>query len=327
MIIESLTSATELVYRPPFLVALGVFLYGTNLTLLRRLDLPTGKLLNLGTNATHASYYVAIAWLCIIAACFLFSLPQLMFPGMLLILAAPGFVPVAYVRERYDAVKQLARLSIGGISARDGDKFLDIVVADVLTSYARVFGDLVLLLGLNGRFFAAVAISYPYLIRLRQCLIEHSRSGSSRHLANAAKYSTAFPVIIISALQGEREAGGPVGSYVSDKHLRAAWLVACAVNSTYALWWDIHRDWDFRLPRLRARMTFSKVFCYAAIFADTLLRFSWLVKLIVSESDVSIFSFELIELMRRWVWIFLRVECEYWRNDTQAEELREVSLP
>ena len=50
------------------------------------------------------------------------------------------------------------------------------------------------------------------MIRLRQCLIEYSRvrnngqkSASTgwggQHLANALKYSSAFPVIILSALQ------------------------------------------------------------------------------------------------------------------------------
>ena len=54
-------------------------------------------------------------------------------------------------------------------------------------------------------------ISIPSLIRLRQCLIEFlrvrngpksARTGwGGQHLANALKYSTAFPVIILSALQ------------------------------------------------------------------------------------------------------------------------------
>ena len=58
-------------------------------------------------------------------------------------------------------------------------------------------------------------ISIPSMIRLRQCLIEYyhvkksnERAGrigehgwGGQHLANALKYSTAFPVIILSALQ------------------------------------------------------------------------------------------------------------------------------
>lgn len=56
-----------------------------------------------------------------------------------------------------------------------------------------------------------IIISIPSMIRLRQCLIEFSRvrkgpknastGWGGQHLANALKYSTAFPVIILSALQ------------------------------------------------------------------------------------------------------------------------------
>jgi len=55
-----------------------------------------------------------------------------------------------------------------------------------------------------------LVISIPSIIRLRQCLIEFVRVRSGRqtssgwggqHLANALKYSSAFPVIILSALQ------------------------------------------------------------------------------------------------------------------------------
>jgi EXS family len=55
-----------------------------------------------------------------------------------------------------------------------------------------------------------LVISIPSLIRLRQCLIEFSRAQKyprassgwgGQHLANALKYATAFPVIILSALQ------------------------------------------------------------------------------------------------------------------------------
>ncbi len=59
-----------------------------------------------------------------------------------------------------------------------------------------------------------ILIAIPSLIRLRQCLIEFMRVRKSKasgingtngwggqHLANALKYSSAFPVIILSALQ------------------------------------------------------------------------------------------------------------------------------
>lgn len=60
-----------------------------------------------------------------------------------------------------------------------------------------------------------IIIAIPSIIRLRQCLIEYMRvrranrkSGTvgahgwgGQHLANALKYSSAFPVIILSAMQ------------------------------------------------------------------------------------------------------------------------------
>jgi len=45
--------------------------------------------------------------------------------------------------------------------------------------------------------------SLPYLIRLRQCIIEYGHQGNAcrRPLYNALKYATAFPVIYLSAAQ------------------------------------------------------------------------------------------------------------------------------
>ncbi len=100
-----------------------------------------------------------------------------------------------------------------------------------MTSYAKVLGDLFVSFcmfasstrsstsrpdrGCGGQYVVPLIISIPSLIRLRQCLIEFWRirgahgkvggSGSSgwggQHLANALKYASAFPVIVLSALQ------------------------------------------------------------------------------------------------------------------------------
>lgn len=64
----------------------------------------------------------------------------------------------------------------------------------------------------GGQYVVPLIISIPSMIRLRQCLIEYLRVRNSdhktvssgwggQHLANALKYSSAFPVIILSALQ------------------------------------------------------------------------------------------------------------------------------
>jgi hypothetical protein len=120
----------------------------------------------------------------------------------------------------------LRRVSLGGLAEAQDGKFGDILLADVLTSYAKVLGDLFVSTcmlfssatvstakpnrGCGGIYAVPLIISIPSIIRLRQCLIEYLRvrrhptatSGwGGQHLGNALKYSTAFPVIILSALQ------------------------------------------------------------------------------------------------------------------------------
>ena len=132
---------------------------------------------------------------------------------------------------RYRFLSILKRVSVGGIAGAQDGKFGDILLADVLTSYAKVLGDLFVSFcmfvstkhsstarpdrGCGGQYIVPLIISIPSLIRLRQCLIEFLRVRSSnrkeggvdsagwggQHLANALKYSSAFPVIILSALQ------------------------------------------------------------------------------------------------------------------------------
>lgn len=120
----------------------------------------------------------------------------------------------------------LKRVSIGGLAQVQDGKFGDILLADVLTSYAKVLGDLFVSTcmlvstrttstskpdrGCGGQYLVPLVISIPSIIRLRQCLIEFVRvrraktpegGWGGQHLANALKYATAFPVIILSAIQ------------------------------------------------------------------------------------------------------------------------------
>lgn len=164
---------------------------------------------------THGNPTLVLAW---------DLLPQ----SYLLLLAILFVVPLQRFSPagRFRFIQTLKRVSIGGIAEAQDGKFGDILLADVLTSYAKVLGDLFVSLcmflswgvsstdkpdrGCGGAYIVPLIISLPSMIRLRQCLIEYGRvrrnptasSGwGGQHLANAAKYSSAFPVIILSALQ------------------------------------------------------------------------------------------------------------------------------
>lgn len=118
----------------------------------------------------------------------------------------------------------LRRVSVGGLAEPQHGKFGDILLADALTSYAKVLGDLYVTFcmfftgGMSStskpdrncgkEIIYPLIIAIPSMIRLRQCLIEFlrvRRAGATRentgaqHLANALKYATAFPVIILTA--------------------------------------------------------------------------------------------------------------------------------
>lgn len=150
-------------------------------------------------------------------------------PGLYLLLLVLCFaMPFLQLSRtgRYRFLSTLKRVSIGGLAEAQDGKFADIILADVLTSYAKVLGDLFVCIcmffsqgvsstdkpnrGIGGAYLVPLIISAPSLIRLRQCLIEFLRVRKRRqpsdgwggqHLANALKYSSAFPVIILSALQ------------------------------------------------------------------------------------------------------------------------------
>jgi hypothetical protein len=99
------------------------------------------------------------------------------------------------------------------------------------------------------------------------------------------------------------------------------------INSVYSFYWDVAKDWDLTLfssqrsnPEhpfgLRKERYFeSKELYYFAIGVDLLLRFTWSMKLSphldrFDDMEGGIFLMELLEVFRRWVWVFFRVETE-----------------
>jgi len=99
--------------------------------------------------------------------------------------------------------------------------FSDVILADVLTSFARVFGDVFLLFccvlvsipdnkrqtqrnctDCSSGILLPLVIALPYLWRLRQCLSEYVTNPKlNRHqLYNALKYFTILPVLTFGYL-------------------------------------------------------------------------------------------------------------------------------
>lgn len=126
--------------------------------------------------------------------------------------------------------KALRRIALGGIATTDEGRFGDVILADALTSYSKVVGDLFVVACMllrwphptakpdrdcGGAITVPLLMAVPFLIRFSQCLIEFRRVRSGQygeghgwggtHLLNAAKYFTAFPVFFFSTRMAPHE--------------------------------------------------------------------------------------------------------------------------
>ncbi|KAF3912212.1 hypothetical protein ABW21_db0209366 [Orbilia brochopaga] len=355
-------------YRVLSLIIAGVWAWGLNLQYLYSLRIDVAGLIKYNRHSPdvplHISVYkVAGALSALLAVNILIFwrytamdmesvrkwelLPGLLLLGILIILALPfNFLHKA---GRYRFLRNLRRIAFGYID-RD-QRFSDLLLADVMTSYAKVLGDLwicscMFFTGISstsaperqcgGTYMLPIIIALPSAVRLRQCLIEYSRMSGrppaerKPHLYNALKYASAFPVIIFSAVQKDADAG--TTGLTGEVALRRFWLLSVFANSFFSFYWDVTRDWDLTLfassrsnPEYPFGLRQTMIFpvpgvYYAAIFLDFLLRLTWSLKLSphldrYGDLEGGIFILQFLEIFRRWLWIFFRVETEWIRTE------------
>ena len=90
-------------------------------------------------------------------------------------------------------------------------------------------------------FIRPIVACLPAYLRFAQCLRRYRDTKEPfPHLANAAKYSTTFFVVIFSTLYHSYEA-----NRVGNAHhpFFYTWIVCSFISSLYAYFWDIKIDW------------------------------------------------------------------------------------
>ncbi|KAI8866173.1 EXS-domain-containing protein [Ramicandelaber brevisporus] len=239
----------------------------------------------------------------------------------------------------------------------------DVILADILTSFARVFADTyatgcdfyyhmfvtksapVTVIpsptsnsSCNYTTVAPYLVSLPFLFRLRQCITEVYRAkhpvDRRRHIMNALKYLSALPVIFLSAAQKEDAMNSRLGV------LFVCWSVAVIVNTLYSFYWDIAMDFDLghisgrRAPAysaksfpfmLRPRLHFpDPMLYYTAIALDFILRIAWTLKLSwhlrIDTMTFGPFLMAFIEILRRWMWVYFRLEREWVYRELRSDQ-------
>lgn len=189
--------------------------------------------------------------------------------------------------------------------------------------------------GPNAVISKAIVNCLPAWFRFAQCLRRYRDSKEAfPHLVNAGKYSTTFLVVLFNTLRS-------LNSDESNRHKNPffyLWLLASILSSCYSYTWDIKMDWGLfdnsagENKYLREEIVYSSTgYYYFAILEDLILRFSWLISFVLAEildfNSEYVQSFFLpLEVFRRFVWNFFRLENEHLNNCGKFRAVRDISI-
>jgi len=186
---------------------------------------------------------------------------------------------------------------------------------------------------------------FPLWIRFSQCLRKYYDTRQRfPHLANAFKYALSQTVTLFGAFhplylltQNKNVVTVSAVSLADDDELYAPhysrgmnlfqmfWVGAFVTSSLYSWCWDVYMDWGLGRPKymfLGPRLMYPKrLHYYGVIFIDLFLRFMWVLTLIPPQSGASfevpnyLSAFTMsVELLRRTLWGFFRLENEHRHN-------------
>jgi len=174
----------------------------------------------------------------------------------------------------------------------------------------------------------------PAWFRFAQCIRRYrDHKEAFPHLVNAGKYSTTFFVVAFSTLDS---------AYKTDTERSPffyLYVLSAIIASCYTYIWDIKMDWGFFTAGagdnrfLREEIVYSsKGYYYFAIIEDLVLRFSWAYQLILKEIGFAAYAefttsvFAALEVVRRFIWNFFRLENEHLNNCGKFRAVRDISV-
>ncbi|CAG8671519.1 35186_t:CDS:10 [Gigaspora margarita] len=222
-----------------------------------------------------------------------------------------------------------------------GVEFRDFFIADVLNSLSYTFVAVQLsfcyplnendqcsnskyFLGVSKNIAAPFLSSIPAMLRIAQCLKRLWDTREMIHFNNTLKYiSTIISTVLFWFLLND----------VNNKLIKGCWITSQTISSTYTFIWDVIMDWSLLEIHssnylLRDELGFKNPNLYrAAILINMLLRFSW-VMILFSNDDKYYYIvgiiMPLLEISRRWMWCFIRVENEHVANCNGYRAIKEI---
>ncbi|XP_072429502.1 solute carrier family 53 member 1-like [Chiloscyllium punctatum] len=282
--------------------------------------------------------------------------PLILYGFMFLFLINP--TKTCYYKSRFWLLKLLFRVFTAPFHKVE---FADFWLADQLNSLATILMDLEYMIcfysfelnwslseGLLNAPGDNVCHSYSYgvraiiqclpaWVRFTQCLRRYRDTKRAfPHLVNAGKYSTTFFVVTFAALYS---------THKEQKHEDALvflylWIACLLISSCYTLTWDLKMDWGLfdknagENTFLREEIVYpQKSYYYCAIIEDVILRFAWTVQISItsmstfaSAGDIISTVLAPLEVFRRFVWNFFRLENEHLNNCGEFRAVRDISV-
>lgn len=222
---------------------------------------------------------------------------------LILIIAFP--MNVLYRLSRYSFLGSLLKVVSAPFFSV---KFKHFFLADVFQSF--VLG-IKLFLESNGASpdnCVYVIMIWPGLIRILQCARRYFDESLMVHVYNGVKYTMSMT----STLLGHY--------HPKCRYIQHICTTVCMLSSSYSLYWDLFVDWNILRPRY-----LYPVPAYVAIVAiNVFLRFLWAYRVYLG---LDAHTCLLAEVLRRFLWLLVRVEHEHLNNCNQLKAMKYVRLP
>ncbi|KAK1780757.1 EXS family-domain-containing protein [Copromyces sp. CBS 386.78] len=168
----------------------------------------------------------------------------------------------------------------------------------------------------------------PPIWRALQCIRRYyDTKNVFPHLVNCGKYMCTIITAVLLSLY----------RFNGSKPNLAVYITFACINACYTSIWDLFMDFSLlqkhvRHPFLRDITALkSKWIYYAIMIVDPILRFNWIFYAIFTHdtqhSTIVSFFVAFAEVIRRGLWLILRVENEHCANVSQYKASRDTPLP
>ena len=348
--------------RTPLLLVTWFYLLGVNMAVWTAFNVNYMSLFGLPRSVLTPAYIfgaggIMTALIAVLLSAFMFLVPAVandgqggdMVLGLLLWALVILFIfnPLGILcrRERFTFLGSLGR---SVMSPFFSVSFFDAWFADQLVSLVIIMLDLEYLVcywirsvadydtGMctsNVYYIRTVITVLPTTWRYLQCLRSYVDTKDTKHLWNAMKYFTNYPVVFFATIYVPKSGNAMLWLFsfsefdfdLDDGIIFVLWAISAFVNAMYSFVWDVVFDWNLcsfhnkRLIFRRQRIYRPTCWYGLALVTDFVLRFLWTVKISLAvlyhqNVDLVFTALTFAEVFRRFFWNFIRVEIQWIRT-------------